>query len=132
MNVRSTKTITTQVHRTRARAILTKDTAWRWLASKSEILDELGRIDSDHVLLAIAQRLSEAKPSTGDAIDLIRQHREHDQLADEIVHAVNEYMKRHPSSSRSDVRDALESAHVMLCSVEPASVAGQHQFLRKM
>ena len=129
--MRSTKTITTQVHRKRAAAILTKDSAWRWLASKSEILDELGRIDSDHVLLAIGKRLSKTKPSTGDAIDMIRHHREHDQLADEIVHAVKEFMRRHPSTARSEVRDALESAGVMLCSVEPASVAGQHQFLRK-
>ena len=130
--MRSTKTITTQVHRKRATAVLTKDTAWRWLASKSEILDELGRIDSDHVLLAIAQRLSEVKPSTGEAINIIRHHREHDQLADEIVHAVKEFMKRRPSTARSEVRAALESAGVLLCSVEPASVAGQHQFLRKM
>ena len=129
--MRTTKTITTQVHRRRAAAVLTKDTAWRWLASKSEILDELGRIDSDHVMMAIAKRISEAKPSTGEAIDIIRQHREHDQLADEVVHAVKEFMKRRPSTTRSDVRTALESAAVMLCSVEPASVAGQHQFLRR-
>lgn len=129
--MRTTKAITTQVHRKRATAVLTKDTAWRWLASKSEILDELGRIDSDHVLLAIAQRLSASKPSTGEAIDIIRQHREHDQLADEIVHAVTAFMKRRPATTRGDVRTALESAAVMLCSVEPASVAGQHQFLRK-
>jgi len=130
--MRSTKTITTQVHRRRAAAILTKDSAWRWLASKSEILDELGRIDSDHVLLAIARRISDEKPSTGEAIDMIRHHREHGQLTDEVVHAVKEFMKRHPSTTRSEVRDALESAGLMLCSLEPASVAGQHQFLRKV
>jgi len=126
------KQITRQVHRRRALAVLGADPQFRWLANKPEILDELGRIESDYALQVIAQRLCELKPHTHEAIEMIGRHREFNQLADEIVHVVNDYIKRNPTTSRSDIIRALETAGLLLGSVDGMSKPGRHQFLQKV
>ena len=129
--MRDARRIAQQVHRTRGAKVIAADPACRWLAGKNEILDELGRIDNDYALLTIAKRVVELKPSTPEAVDMIRRHREFDQLADEIVHTVNDYSKRHPATTRHDILHALESAAMMLGKVLEPEDVGRHQFLRK-
>lgn len=128
--MRETKEIAKQVHRQRALAVLGPDPTARWLAQRPEVLDELGRIDCDYALLVIAKRIAELKPATSAAIEMIRRHREFNQLADEIIHVVEDYCKRHPSTSRSEILRAIESAGVMLGRVGAEEV-GRHQFLRR-
>lgn len=130
--MRNAKGIAKQVHRTRALAVLEEDASCRWLANKPEILDELGRIDSDHALLVIAKRLCELKPTIAQAIEMIRRHREFDQLADEVVHVVNDYRRRHPATTRHEVLRALETAAIMLGRVVDPTAPGRHQFLRNL
>jgi len=130
--VRNVKQITQQVHRKRATAIIGKGREFQWLTAKSEILDALGRIDTDLALLVMAKRLCELKPSTTEAIDMISRHREFDELADEIVHVIRDYSKRHPSTTRADVLRALETTSLMLGDDDGASEPGRHQFLQKM
>jgi len=63
---------------------------------------------------------------------MIGRHREFNQLADEIVHVVNDYIKRNPSTTRSDIIRALETAGLLLGSVDGMSKPGRHQFLQKV
>ncbi len=129
--MRHASTITKQVHRTRATAVLDADPCCRWLANKREILDELGRIDSDYAMLVIAKRICQLKPSTAEAVGMIRRHREFDRLADEVVAVVNQYCKRNPSTTRSEILRALETAGMLAGrALEPAE-PGRYQFLRK-
>ncbi|MEE9296358.1 MAG: hypothetical protein V3W34_15545 [Phycisphaerae bacterium] len=131
--MRHAKEIARQVHRTRAAAVVEKDLACRWVADKPEILDELGRIPSDHALLVIARRLCAGQPTVDKALELIRQHRQFDQLADNIIEVVNEFCRRKPTTTHSEILRALEAAGMMLARVrEPGGEPGQHQFLRKI
>ncbi len=104
---------------------------FRWLTTKPEILDELGRIDADHALLVMAKRLCDLKPHTNEAIEMIARHREFNQLADEVIHVVNDYFRRHPTTSRAEVLRALETAALLLGTFDEASKPGRHQFLQK-
>jgi len=130
--VRNVKQITQQVHRKRATAIIGKTRELQWLLAKTEILDALGRIDTDFALLVMARRLCELKPSTAEAIEMISRHREFDELADEMVHVIRDYTKRHPNTSRADILRALETAGMMLGNVDGSAEPGRHQFLQKM
>jgi hypothetical protein len=130
--VKNTKEIAKQVHRTRALGVLDTAGAFKWLAHKPEILDELGKIDADYALLQIAKRVCELRPSTADAVAMVRNHREFDQLADEIVHCVRDYCKRKRSATRNEIIAALQNAAVVLAQVAEPSEAGKHQFLRNI
>ncbi len=130
--MRHAKEIAKQVHRTRAAAVVEKDPACRWVADKPEILYELGRIPSDHALLVIARRLCAGQPTIDEALELIRQHRQFNQLADNIVQVVNEFCRRKPTTTHSEILRALEAAGMMLARVGEPAEPGQHQFLRKI
>ncbi len=119
------------MHRARALAVLANNPACRWLVHKTEILDELGRIESDYAMLIIAKRICELKPATAEAVEMVRRHREFDQLADEIAHVVNDYRKRNPDTTRQEVLQALETAGMLLNRTTDRGVPGSHQFLRK-
>ncbi len=129
--MRQTKTIARQVHRQRAASLLSKLPTCKWVIHNSDVLDELGRIESDHALIEIAKRICQIKPSTIEAIEMVRRHREFDQLADELVHLVNDYRKRHPSTTRHEVLRALETAGMMLGKSTEVGEPGSHQFLRR-
>jgi hypothetical protein len=129
--VRHVQHIAKQVHRTRALAVLENDSSGRWLADKPDVLDELGRIDSNYALVAIARRISELKPTTAEAVEMIRRHREFNQLADEIVHTINEHIKRNPDTQLKDVKQALQTVDSMLGQFDAYNEPGTHQFLRK-
>lgn len=130
--MRDVKQITRQVHRGRAMAVLGGGPQYQWLANRPEILDEIGRIDADYALLVIAKRLCELKPQTSEAIEMIARHREFNQLADEIVHLVSDYAKRYPATSRTDILRALETAGLLLGSVDGAAKPGRHQYLQRV
>ena len=127
--MRNAKEIAKHVHRTRALNVLGNDPIGRWLANQPYLLDELGRIASDHALLTIARRLDGLRPETDEAIEMIRRHREFDQLADEIVHVVEDYCQRHPTTQRQDILRAIGSASLMLGEHYEAADSGRHQFL---
>jgi hypothetical protein len=119
--------------RQRALALLSEDPAYRWLcdpeamqakprpsAQKSwrpTILAELGRIPGDEDLKAMAGQICQLKPKTRDAVLLIRGWRKGKespgnarQLAAALVACINDYLKRHPSTTWSIVRAALDAA----------------------
>ncbi|NOS99707.1 MAG: hypothetical protein HOP29_03680 [Phycisphaerales bacterium] len=123
--------IARHVHRKRAAAVLGKRAEYQWLVDRAEILDELGRIDTDYALLVAAKRLCELKPPTTEAIEIIRRHKEFNRLADEIIHAVNDYTRRHPGTSRVDILRALEAAGSLLAGVDGENKPGIHQYLFK-
>ncbi len=125
------KRIAQQVHRKRAVAIVEEDPSCTWLMDKPEILDELGRIDTEFALSAIARRLCEVRPDTSRAIEMIRQHRSYDKLADELVKTVNAYVRRFPATSRMEITKALDNAAMRLGSLEEQSKPGKHQFLQR-
>lgn len=131
MSVKYAKEITRQVHRARAALVVEKEPGCQWLVDKTEILEALGRIQSDRALLVIARRLCTLRPVVDEAIDMIRQHRQFDQLADEIILVVNGYCRQKPATTRSEIQRALEAASVTLVRMGESDEPGQHQFLRK-
>ena len=130
--MRNVQQITRQVHCRRALAVLGGRSEFQWLANRSEILDELGRIDTDYALLVIARRVCELQPDTSEAVEMIARHREFDRLADEIVHVVNDYTRRNPSTSGTEIFRAFETAGMLLGSVHATSPPGCHQYLHKL
>jgi hypothetical protein len=78
------------------------------------ILAELGRIDDEQEREEMALYLCEVKPTTREAVALIRQVRtqrvppgDTTQLADLIRHAINTYLREHATMPWNDVRQAL-------------------------
>ena len=129
--MRYEKAIAKQVHRTRAATVVQKDPSCGWVAHRPEILDELGRIPCDYALLDLAKRLCTLRPTTDEAVELIRQHRQFDKLADAIVHTVNDYCKSKPETTRSDILRALDQAGGTLSKINVSGEPGRHQFLRQ-
>jgi hypothetical protein len=81
---------------------------------KSTILVELGRIDDDNELIAVALKICELKPKTRDAIAMIRRYRtgaspagDFFDLALAIERTLRDYAATHPSISLKDVKRAL-------------------------
>jgi len=91
-------------------------------ALKVSILAELGRIDDQDAIVAVAREISERSLSAKDAVLMVRQWRlgepkEGDllQLHDEIANAINNFWKRFPKTPTSTVINALE---MMIVNVE--------------
>ena len=90
---------------------------------KQTILSELGRIPDDQLLRAVALQVCELKPKTRDAIIMIRRLRvgegkpKPDQLETEIIHLIDNFRMRYPSTSWYDVFEALASVReaVTIC-----------------
>ncbi len=129
--VRNAKQIAQQVHRQRALAILKDDPHSQWLANKPDVLDELGRIDSDHALKVIARRICQLKPSPPQAIEMIRRHREFNKLADELVSTIERYVERQPATTRTEILEAIDTVKGVLGQFGQPTEAGSHQFLKK-
>ncbi len=129
--VRNAKTIAQQVHRTRALRVIGTNPSCRWLHTQPELLDELGRIDSDAALLVIAKRICELKPAAAEGGAMIRGHREFDQLADEIGQIIKDYVERNPYTTRTEILSALETAAANWGRVADVEQAGSHQYLHR-
>lgn len=129
--VRNAKQIAQQVHRQRAMAVLKDDPPSKWLANKPDILDELGRIDSDYALKVIARRICQLKPTSTHAIEMIRRHREFNKLADELVSTIEKYVERQPTTTRAEILEAIDTVKGVLGQFSQPNEAGSHQFLRK-
>ncbi len=78
------------------------------------ILAELGRIGDPDAMCAIAARICELKPRTGEAVAMIRRWRcdlaargDTDALALDILLAIDAYSVRHPATSWRQVLKAL-------------------------
>jgi hypothetical protein len=81
------------------------------------VLYELGRIDDDQLLLAMARELCKQEPSARGAITMIRrcrgcQRKHGDPLdfANEIIRTLNDYLCRHPEMTNEDALSALRTA----------------------
>jgi hypothetical protein len=109
--------------RIRAQGVLTADPEKRfaWLASQEEkryqatILGELGRIDNDEDLLAVALRICEEKPTTTDAVAWIRSLRlgrypqgTSPELLELLRTTLNRYLQTHDGVDLSDARYVLD------------------------
>jgi len=126
--VRSRRGLVDIAYRIRACALLKDIAACHWLydsegakqgndsAWQPSILTELGRIDDDDALLAIAMQVCARQPSREDAIHLIRRYRTAarpplpDQLTTEILGVINGYIRRYPRTTWPEVHDALDLA----------------------
>jgi hypothetical protein len=92
-----------------------RDDAWR-----PTILIELGKIDDHDAMLAIAERVCELKPGTREAVAMIRNYRlderEPDtlQLANEIIHTINDYWKRFPKLTQRQILSAIATAEAQV------------------
>jgi hypothetical protein len=106
-----------------------KEAGFQWLADfermkagkphawRKTILAELGRIEDEDDFRAIALRICELKPKTHDAVAMIRdarfgRHRvgRPDDLANELVSCINDYMTRKRATEWLGVIEALEIA----------------------
>src|SRR6266536_4044997 len=97
----------------RALAVLCDDPEgrYRWLCDpvtqviRVGILAELGRIEDDAALRALAARICELKPRTREAVAMIRRRRRdattpvgESALTREILAAIDAYLARHPGT----------------------------------
>lgn len=81
---------------------------------KQGILSELGRIDDDESLIAIARQLCELKPTTREAVAMVRRWRlgkdgvgSAPDLAQAMLNAYNDYLMRYPSTGDDERAQAL-------------------------
>ena len=79
------------------------------------ILTELGRIPNDEDLRAVALRICELKPTTKEAVAMIRRFRlgrpavgSVEGLWDVLARTINEYQASHPEITRTEMLRALE------------------------
>lgn len=84
---------------------------------KPTILTELGRIEDEDDMRAVAERLCEMKPTTRDAVLMVRSLRTGGlpagdtlQLANEIIQTINRYLHSHVGVTREGIFDALRTA----------------------
>lgn len=129
--VRTTRTRQNWMYRQRAMYVLRvhEDERFKWLADnakvtadapnaiKHSILAELGRIEDADVVKAVALQICEMKPTTREAVQIVRNFRTGKksagsvrQLESEIHRLIENYLTRHPAMSFSRVCDALASA----------------------
>lgn len=111
-------------YQTRAMEVLCDDPEDRyaWLCDpvtqviRVGILTELGRIDDDDAMRAIAARICELKPRTEDAVAIIRRQLDvaaagdTQELAREILLTIDAYSARHPATNWQQMLKALRSA----------------------
>lgn len=74
------------------------------------ILTELGRIEDDETLIAVAQELCELQPTTKEAIALIRHWREVQKPLDltaSLQRTLNAYLQAHPMVTLEEMAEAL-------------------------
>jgi hypothetical protein len=109
--------------------VLKGQNAFEWLTSTEEsinkgtgrlrfgILAELGRIEDDDALKAVATRVCELKPRNKDAVVMIRRWRTGKApaggalgLTDALIRCINDYIASHPGTTWQMVRAALENA----------------------
>jgi hypothetical protein len=105
-----------------------KDARLNWLVNETAIaagkqpklretiLTELGRIDDDAELLTAALRICELRPSTRDAVAMIRRWRGVATRASSsitllkiLARAIDAYVLRHPDTTQQQVVGAVES-----------------------
>jgi hypothetical protein len=127
-------------YQARATGLLQNDPRFSWLANgkaawntenpdynpyKVGILQELGRIQDDNELREVALFLCDKKPSTREAISIIRRIRLDERrsrtgnaqrLAEEIVHKLDDYLIRYPDTSNQTAEEAL---NIVLKIVKP-------------
>jgi hypothetical protein len=111
----------------RALAVLRDDPEGRysWLCDpvtqiiRVGILAELGHIEDDAALRALAARICGLKPRTREAVAMIRHWRRNatapageTALTREILAAIDAYLARHPGTTRREIVDALHDAAV--------------------
>lgn len=113
-------------YRTKAMGVLKEGFEWLFdgkkvaagvQAWKPTILIELGRIEDEELMRAMAEQLCELKPSTRDAVLMVRRLRTGGlpagdalQLANEIIATVNRYIRSHANVTKDDLRSALATA----------------------
>jgi len=123
-------------YRIRACALLKDIAACHWLydsegvkqgddsAWQPSILTELGRIDDDDALIAIAMQVCGRQPSRKEAIRFIRRYRtarrppQNDQLTTEILGVINDFVQRYPQTTLEAVNDTLEIVQVAVQSAQ--------------
>ena len=82
---------------------------------KRTICAELARIDDDETLRVAAQRICELKPTTGEAIAMIRRWRgvrdkqsnHADKLYSALFKATNDYLRQWPDAEIKDAEAAM-------------------------
>jgi hypothetical protein len=99
-----------------------------WLGMMSEhseppwrttILAELGRIDDNSAFISIARQLCRLKPKTRDAVMMVRRWRVGDKakpgsadtLTDEMSRLVDNYRRRHPDITFSEMKAAINTTY---------------------
>lgn len=77
------------------------------------ILSELGRIDDDKALLAIAKQLCTLKPATHEAVGLIQKFRgvlrasKIDELETALLNTINRWLRRHRGGTWEQAKEAV-------------------------
>ncbi len=116
--------------------------SFKWIADSTEkarqgkikpwretILSELGRIENESDMRAIALQLCELKPKTKDAVDMIRRWRLRDKsklgdvgtLTNELARCVDDYRRRYPDIQLAQVKDALNNIYCFVEDLETMS-----------
>jgi hypothetical protein len=87
---------------------------------RGTILAELGRIDDDDDLRAVARRVCELKPKTRAAVAMIRRWRvgpptpRPGRLAAELLSTINDYLARYPTASYGQALTDLNAVRTVL------------------
>jgi hypothetical protein len=123
----NTRALQNKRYQSRAQAVLQDELGIEWLMDlqklnqgqkcnyRQTMLQELGRIDNDEHLKAIARQLCEIKPTSIQAIAMIRRWRlGHDAptstegLADYLRHRLNQYLQTHHDCTLAQAREAVQ------------------------
>jgi hypothetical protein len=94
-------------------------------AYRMTILQELRRIEDEGVMKAVARRLCELKPSTREAVAMIRRFRlgrsapaSVNQLVDALAQTIDDYRMRHPQITDAQIHEALQMVGVLVRQAE--------------
>jgi hypothetical protein len=128
----SERTIQNASYHIRAFSLL-QDEPWaKWLMGyvsqegkpgqiRKTILAELGRLREDEVLRAVARQICERKPTTKDAVAMIRHYRlgrqprgAVDDLTDRLTTLIVEYIDSHAGVDAAMIREALTTTGLVI------------------
>jgi len=124
--VKSARGLQQKQHQTRAVLLVMDQPDLRWLfdpqngTCRTTILTELGKIDSDELLLEMAREICRRRPKSREAVAAIRRFRgvrdepSSHKLTIKLIKTIDAYLKRYPTTTWGQIRRAVSHTAVVV------------------
>jgi hypothetical protein len=124
--VKTARGLQQKQHEARAVLLVMDQPDLRWLfdpqkgTCRTTILSELGKIESDDLLVEMAREICRRRPKSRDAVAAIRRIRgvrdepSSHKLMIKLIKTIDAYLKRYPTTTWGQIRQAISHAAVVV------------------